>query len=154
MSTPPRPSSSAAASGPLLSSLTRINSTVKDLVIYIYDLSALDSALLFLLIKHNEPMTLEQLSTTFDRDKSNIFRSLQKLVGLGICIKETKTIKQGGYFHLYSAIDVKSLKTETEKKVKELEKGCRRLLRKFEGDMQRVLAATAIISYIFVTANT
>jgi predicted transcriptional regulator len=145
---------SSAASGPLLSSLTRMNSTVKDLVIYIYDLSTLDSALLFLLIKHKEPMTLEQLSSTFDRDKSNIFRSLQKLVGLGICIKETRTIKQGGYFHLYSAIDNKSLKLETEKKVKELEKGCRRVLGKFEDDLQRVLAATAIISYIFLTANT
>jgi predicted transcriptional regulator len=79
---------------------------------------------------------------------------LQKLVGLGICIKETRTIKQGGYFHLYSAIDNKSLKLETEKKVKELEKGCRRVLGKFEDDLQRVLAATAIISYIFLTANT
>ena len=149
----PRPSS-LAASGPLLSSLTRMNSTVKDLLIYIYDLSPLDLALLFLLIKHKEPMTLEQLSTIFDRDKSNIFRSLQKLVGLGICVKETKTIKEGGYFHLYSAIDIKSLKMETEKKVKELEKGCHRLLRKFEDDIQRVLAATAIITYISLAANT
>jgi hypothetical protein len=43
---------------------------------------------------------------------------------------------------------------ETEKRVKELEKGCLRLLRRFQDDMQRVLAATAIINYIFLAANT
>lgn len=146
----PRPS---AASGPLLSSLTRMNATVKDLLVYIYDLSRLDLDLLFLLMKRKEPMTLERLSAIFDRDKSNIFRSLQKLVGLGICIRETKTIKEGGYFHLYSAIDIRSLKMETQKKVKELEEGCNRLLRKFENDIQRVLAATTIIMYIFLATN-
>jgi predicted transcriptional regulator len=128
-------------SAPPLSSLTRMSSTVKDLFIYIYDLSPLDLDLLFLLIKHKKPMTLEELSIKADRDKSTTFRSLQKLVGSGICIKETKTIREGGYYHIYSAIDIKSFKMETEKKVKELEATFHRLLRKFEDSMQEVIAS-------------
>ncbi len=128
-------------STPPLSTLTRMNSTIRDLFIYLYDLSPLDLDLLFTLIKYKKPMTLEELSTKADRDKSTTFRSLQKLVGLGICIKETKTLKEGGYYHIYSAIDNKTFKMETEKKVKELEASFHRLLRKFEDNMQEVIAS-------------
>ena len=75
-------------STPPLSSLTRMNSTLRDLFIYLYDLSPLDLDILFLLIKEKKAMTLEQISTIADRDKSTTFRSLQKLVSLGICVKE------------------------------------------------------------------
>jgi predicted transcriptional regulator len=128
-------------SNPPLSSLTRINSTVRDLFIYLYDLSPLDLDLLFTLIKNKKAMTLEELSTVADRDKSTTFRSLQKLVGLGICVKETKTIKEGGYYHVYSAIDVKSFKIQTENKVKELEASFHRILRKFEDNMQEIISS-------------
>ena len=43
------------SAAPPLSSLTRLNSTLKDLFIYIYDLSPLDLDLLFLLIKKLDP---------------------------------------------------------------------------------------------------
>src|ERR671933_1372371 len=125
-------------STPPLSSLTRLNSTVRDLFIYIYDLSPLDLDILFILIKSKKAMTLEELSTLMDRDKSNVFRSLQKLVGLGICVKETKTIKEGGYYHVYSAIDIKSFKMQTENKVKELEASFHRILRKFEDSTEEI----------------
>jgi predicted transcriptional regulator len=124
---------------PPLSSLTRMNSTIKDLFIYIYDLSPLDLDILFLLIKNKKAMSLEDIVKEIDRDKSTVFRSLQKLVTLGICFKETKTIKEGGYYHVYSSIDVKAFKIQTEKKVKELEASFHRLLRKFEDNMQEIV---------------
>lgn len=124
---------------PPLSSLTRMNSTVKDLFVYIYDLSPLDLEILFLLMKNKTAMTLENIVEKVDRDKSTVFRSSQKLVTLGICVKETKTIKEGGYYHVYSAIDVKTFKMQTEKKVKELEASFHRILRKFEDNMQEII---------------
>ena len=130
-----------APAAPPLSSLNRMNSTVKDLFIYIYDLSPLDLDLLLLLIKSKKPMSLEELAKQANRDKSTVFRSLQKLVSLGICVKETKTIKEGGYYHMYSAIDIKTFKIETERKVKELETSFHRLLRKFEDNMQEIISS-------------
>jgi predicted transcriptional regulator len=124
-----------------IKTITRVNSTVKDLFIYLYDLSPLELDLLFILIKNNKSMTLDELAKKVDRDKSSVFRSLQKLVGLGICIKETKTLREGGYYHAYSAIDIESFKIETEKRVKELEDSFHRLLRKFEEDLGRAISS-------------
>jgi len=124
-----------------IKTITRINSTVKDLFIYLYDLSPLELELLFILIKNKTSMTLEELAKRVDRDKSTVFRSLQKLVGLGICSKETKTLKEGGYYHAYSSIDIESFKIETEKRVSELEDSFHRLLRKFEEDLGKVISS-------------
>jgi predicted transcriptional regulator len=119
-----------------------MNSTIKDLFIYLYDLSPLDLDLLFIMIKNKEEaLTLEELSKKADRDKSTTFRALQKLVGLGICIKEARTVKEGGYYHVYRAIDIESFRAETEKRVKELEQSIQRLLRKFEEDMDKAIAS-------------
>ena len=120
-----------------IKTITRVNSTVKDLFIYLYDLSSLELDLL----GDKKSMTLEESAKKVDRDKSSVFRSLQKLVGLGICVKETKTLKEGGYYHAYSAIDIESFKIETEKRVKELEDSFRRLLRKFEEDMGKAISS-------------
>jgi hypothetical protein len=76
-----------------------------------------------------------------DRDRSTTFRSLQKLVSLGLCVKETKTIKDGGYFHVYSVVDMETFKKETERKVKDLQKSLDRLLKKFEGEMQTAISS-------------
>jgi predicted transcriptional regulator len=128
-----------------INALTRINSTVKDLFIYLYNLSPLELDILLTLItqrSNNDKifMTLEELTQKLDRDKSTVFRSLQKLVSLGICLKETRTIKEGGLYHAYSAIDIESFKLETEKRVKELEKSFNRILKKFEADMQTMIS--------------
>ena len=106
---------------PPINALTRMNATVKDLFIQLYDLSPLDLDILFMLIrnKDDKPMTLDEASKEVDRDRSTTFRSLQKLVSLGLCVKETKTIKDGGYFHVYSAVDMETFRVETEKRVKE-----------------------------------
>jgi predicted transcriptional regulator len=120
-----------------------MNATVKDLFIQLYDLSPLDLEILFMLIskKNDEPMTLDQISKEADRDRSTTFRSLQKLVTLGLCIKETKTIKEGGYYHVYSVVDMKTFKMETERRVRDLQKGLERLLKKFESDMQQAISS-------------
>jgi predicted transcriptional regulator len=124
-----------------IKTLTRMNSTIKDLFIYLYDLSSLDLDLLLIMVKNKQPLALDELSKKVDRDKSTVFRSLQKLVGLGICMKETRTVKEGGYYHLYSAIDMEAFRAETEKRVKELEQSIHRLLRKFEEDMDKAIAS-------------
>ena len=130
-------------STPPVNTLTRLNATVKDLFIQLYDLSPLDLEILFMLIskKNDEPMTLDQISKEADRDRSTTFRSLQKLVTLGLCIKDTKTIKEGGYYHVYSVVDMKTFKMETERRVRDLQKGLDRLLKKFESDMQQAISS-------------
>jgi predicted transcriptional regulator len=123
-----------------ISTLTRMNSTLKDLFIYLYDLAPLDMDILIILIKNNKAMTLEELTRLENRDKSTVFRSLQKLVTLGIISKETRTLKEGGYYHVYSAIPIEIFKLETEKKIKELEQSFKRILKGFEADMENMVS--------------
>ena len=128
---------------PSVNTLTRMNATVKDLFIQLYDLSPPELDILFMLIsrENEQPMTLDEVAKEMDRDRSTTFRSLQKLVSLGLVVKETKTIKDGGYFHVYSAVDRETFKKETERKVKDLQKSLDRLLRKFESDMQEAISS-------------
>jgi predicted transcriptional regulator len=120
-----------------------MSANVKDLFIQLYDLSPLDVDILFMLIskKNGEPMTLDQISKEVERDRSTTFRPLQKLVTLGLVIKETKTIKDGGYFHVYSAVDMETFKKETERKVRDLKRSLDRLVKKFEADMQDAISS-------------
>ena len=130
-----------AAMSPFVAALTRVNSTVKDLFVYLYNLSPLETDLILLLMINNKnPMTLEEITKEIDRDKSTIFRSLQKLVSLGIVIKETRTLKEGGHYHVYNAIDIGTFKIETEKRVKDLEKSFHRILKKFKEDIEKMMA--------------
>src|SRR5918995_752006 len=129
---------------PSVNTLTRMNATVKYLFIQLYDLSPLDLDILFMLIskKNDGPMmTLDEVSKEADRDRSTTFRSLQKLVTLGLCVKETKTIKEGGYYHVYSVVDMETFKIETERRVRDLQKSLDRLLKKFEDDMQKAISS-------------
>jgi hypothetical protein len=53
----------------------------------------------------------------------------------------TKTLKEGGYYHAYSGIDIESFKMETEKRVKELEDSFHRLLKKYEEDIGKAISS-------------
>jgi predicted transcriptional regulator len=125
-----------------ISALTRMSATVKDLFTYLYDLSPLELDLLLILNRTNEALTLDQLSQESDRDRTTVFRSLQKLVKAGICNKESKTMKDGGYYHVYSAIDIETFKLETQKRVKELKDGLDRILKRFEQDMDKAIESS------------
>jgi len=116
-----------------------MNATLKDLRMSLYDLSPLEFDLLFALIARKKATSLDILSKEVDRDKTTVFRSLQKLVNLRICEKDTKTLKEGGWYHVYTAIDISAFKMETEKRAKEIKESFDSLLSKFEADLNKRL---------------
>jgi predicted transcriptional regulator len=120
--------------------ITRMNASLRDLIMSLYDLSPLEFDLLFALIARKKAVALDDLSKEVDRDKTTVFRCLQKLVNLRICEKETKTLKEGGWYHVYAAIDVSAFKLETEKRVKEIKESFDGLLSKFETDLDDTLS--------------
>jgi predicted transcriptional regulator len=124
-----------------ISTLLRTNTTIRDLFIYLYELSPLEADLLFILIKNSnkKPMTLEQLAEVSRRKKTTVFRSMQKLVGLRLCNRTMQTKKEGGYYYLYTAITMEELRTETLKRVRELEQSISKLLKTFESHIQRTI---------------
>jgi predicted transcriptional regulator len=124
-----------------ISTLLRTNTTIRDLFIYLYELSPLDADLLFILIKNakKNPMTLEELAELSKRKKTTVFRSMQKIVSLRLCNRTMQTKKEGGYYYLYTAITMEELKTETLKRVREFEDNINKLLKAFEFHIQRTI---------------
>jgi predicted transcriptional regulator len=121
-----------------INSITRVNSSVKDLLVYLFELSPLDVDVLLFLMKSKKAVAIEELAKKLDRDKTTIFRSVQKLVNLGICIKNTKTLKGGGYYHIYDIVDSDTFKTLADKRIEEIKESFDRLMEKFVVDLKSI----------------
>ena len=127
--------------------LTRRGASCSDLLNCLYDLTPVESELFYILIK-NSPKTLDQLAKLIKRDRSTTHRCLQKLVSAGLSYKETKGLKEGGYYHVYSATELSKIKNQSEQKVDEVCTSLRRLIESFETDVRRHLKSVTPASPI------
>ena len=64
-------------------------------------------------------MTAEGLGDILKRERSTAYRSLQSLMGCGLVHRETKTIKTGGYFYEYIALDPGRMKKMIQRNIDE-----------------------------------
>ena len=71
----------------------------------------------------------DDLADLIGKDRSTVYRALQKLMTCGMCFRETKSIERGGYYHVYQAISRDELRSKLEQCVAD-----------WYGRMQQVLA--------------
>ncbi|MFP4545835.1 MAG: helix-turn-helix domain-containing protein [Methanomassiliicoccales archaeon] len=50
------------------------------------------------------PSRADELAVDMGKDRSTIYRSLQKLMSCGVCHRETRSLEKGGYYHVYIPI--------------------------------------------------
>lgn len=127
-----------------LNAVTRLNSSAKDLLIYLYELAPLDADLLFLLLKTKKPLTLDEIAKKVSRDKTTVFRSVQKLIASGIVTRSTKTIAGGGYYHIYSSVDSQTFRLQTIRKLDELKASFDRIMQNFDKDISAAIASFSL----------
>lgn len=123
---------------PSLNILTSVNASCKDLFTCMYDLSPSDVNMLSILLKQKKPKTLDELAQIVNRDRGTAFRILQKLVSLGFCTKETMTLKEGGYYHLYSVSSIDAIEKVTEHRVRQIQQALDMLMKKFRQDIKQM----------------
>jgi len=123
-----------------LSIITANNATCKDLLSCLYDLSSSDMTILALLLREGKPKTLDELANSMDRDRGTVFRSLQKLVSLGFCTKQTVNLKEGGYKHLYNTAGIEQIERNAEQRIEEIQSSLGRLMKKFRQDIRSMAA--------------
>jgi predicted transcriptional regulator len=109
-----------------------------------YDLSPSDVNMLSILLRQKEPKTLEELATFVNRDKGTAFRILQKLVSVRFCTKEARTLKDGGYYHLYSASSIDTIERITEQRVREIQRALDLLMRRFRQDIKQIAKQSSL----------
>ncbi len=113
--------------------------TCKNLLECLYNLSHSDLDILVTLLRTKEPLTLEIISKQIGKDKGTIFRSLQKLVSIGFCVKESRNLRNGGQYHTYRATSIDIIERATEHRLREIQKSLSTLIKRFRGDIQQMI---------------
>ncbi|MFZ0511083.1 MAG: hypothetical protein WAM14_05720 [Candidatus Nitrosopolaris sp.] len=86
-----------------------------------------------------EGFTLESLAKQTNKDKGTVFRSLQKLVVLDFCSKHTKILKEGGYYHVYRAVDINRIEKSVDYRIREVQQSLNRIRKRFREDIKRMV---------------
>ena len=113
--------------------LTRKGATCTELLSCMYNLKPVDLAVFYEVAKR-EYATLDQISEAVERDRSSTHRCLAKLVSAGLVRKQSRTLKGGGYYHLYSVVEPSKIKEQARQRVDEITKSLEDLVERFEND--------------------
>lgn len=89
------------------------NLSCGDVISCVFDFNDLDLNVYKKLREIGESRT-DILAKKLKKERSTVYRSLQKLTNCGLCSKKTKKIAKGGYYHTYSCIDAKIVQNKLE----------------------------------------
>jgi len=74
----------------------------------------------------------DELAPYLKRDKSTVYRALQKLVLASIVVKETGTLKRGGHFHRYTAVPPEEIREKIKNCTDEWFESVKAAIEKFD----------------------
>jgi predicted transcriptional regulator len=118
--------------------LAKKTATCSDLLICLYNLKPIDLVILLSVAK-NPGATLDQIAEAVQRDRSSVHRCLSKLLSANLVIKQSLTLKGGGYYHAYTIVEPSKIKEHAKERVKEITDSLQGLLDTFETDIQKHL---------------
>jgi predicted transcriptional regulator len=84
------------------------------------------------------PFKADDLADRLGRDRSTVYRSLQKLVSCQVVTKETRSLERGGYYHVYAAVPREVLRERLDHCVEEWHSRVRALLERFDQDLDEL----------------
>jgi predicted transcriptional regulator len=82
-------------------------------------------------LSQSGPLRTDELASKMGKDRSTVYRALQKLMTCGMVYRETKSIERGGYFHVYKAIGKELLRERLERCVNDWYANMQEVLRRF-----------------------
>lgn len=89
-----------------------------DVIQCIYELNALDLEIYNKLKKHKEARP-QTLAVKLNKERSTIYRSLQKLTCAGLISKNTNILPKGGQYHIYKIKDEEQTKKQLKSMIDE-----------------------------------
>ncbi|MCE5295969.1 MAG: TrmB family transcriptional regulator [Euryarchaeota archaeon] len=81
------------------------------------------------------PTRADELADLMGKDRSTVYRALQKMMTCGMCFRETKSIERGGYYHIYRAISKEDLKLKLQSCVDDWYDSMQSILERFDRDI-------------------
>jgi len=116
--------------------LTRRGATCSDLLSCLYNMKQLELDVFYGLASRG-PATLDEVSRMVSRDRSTTHRCLSRLLSAGLLYKQTRTLTEGGYYHVYSTVDPSTIRGHAQMRVKEITDSLQRLVDGFETDFRK-----------------
>ena len=93
-------------------SIKDINSC-QDLVQCVFNLNGFEVEV-YEKLSERGPVNANELADVIGKDRSTVYRALQKMLSCGMVFRETRSIPRGGYFHVYRAIGKNELRLKLE----------------------------------------
>ena len=93
----------------------------RDVLQCIFDLNPLEIKI-FRLLNRKGPMSANEIARETGKDRSTAYRALRNLQACTIVYKETDTLEQGGYRHIFYVVDPTEVRKEMESCLEEWHK--------------------------------
>jgi len=77
----------------------------EDLLACFYGLNLLDTACFWVTVDAVEPLTIDEIAAAVDRERSTVYRSVQRLLQTGLLDKQQVNYESGSYCHVYVPAD-------------------------------------------------
>jgi len=85
----------------------------------VHGLRPLDRRCYRLLVDLDGPATTDEVAAAVGRERSTVYRSLQRLHEAGVVRLEQVNYEQGGYYHVYTAADAGAIAHEMQRTLNE-----------------------------------
>lgn len=104
----------------------------EELLECIHGLKALDRECFHVLVGADEPLTIDEVASGVDRERSTAYRSVQRLLRTGFVEKQQVNYEQGGYYHVYAPADPSQVADEMQRQLNDWFAKMGRLIQEFE----------------------
>jgi len=94
------------------------NICCEDVIQCVYNLNELD-LVVYKKLKVTDESRADSLAKQLNKERSTVYRSLQKLTCAGLISKKTKNIPKGGYYHIYQCNNCIETKKRLDKSIDE-----------------------------------
>lgn len=80
-----------------------------------HGLKELDKVCFRALVESDERLTIDDIAAEVDRERSTVYRSIQRLMQAGFVQKDQVNYDDGGYYHVYSPRDADEIADEMQR---------------------------------------
>lgn len=98
----------------------------------LHGLGALDKECYRVMVDSEEPLTVDSIAAEVDRERSTVYRSIQRLLQAGLVQKEQINYDEGGYYHVYHPTDPGEVTDEMQRMLNEWYATMGQLIQAFE----------------------
>ncbi|WP_049986028.1 helix-turn-helix domain-containing protein [Halobellus rufus] len=109
-----------------------------------HGLKQLDKQCFQVLVRANEPLTVDEVADIVERERSTAYRSIQRLLQSGFIQKEQVNYEQGGYYHVYSPTDPEKISDSMQRMLNDWYAKMGQLIQEFEDKYEQPDADTEV----------